>query len=123
MPSISPDRLRGHEGAFEIVEEAVATVLNHSDLHLAIAFTPTPFNTEQFPDVISLLDEIFTKSNRPKRIPGDFVELRAQPLMVLGRARKNTFIRPGLFPIPYIDSRHSRGRLPSETPKCPTAMG
>lgn len=43
------DRLRGHEGAFEIVEEAVATVLNHSDLHLAIAFTPTSFNTEQFP--------------------------------------------------------------------------
>lgn len=88
------DRLRGHEGAFEIVEEAVATVLNHSDLHLAIAFTPTSFNTEQFPDVISLLDEIFTKSNRPKRTPGDFIELRVQPLMVLGRARKNTFIRP-----------------------------
>lgn len=88
------DRLRGHEGAFEIVEEAVATVLNHSDLHLAIAFTPTSFNTEQFPDVISLLDEIFTKSNRSKRTPGDFIELRVQPLMVLGRARKNTFIRP-----------------------------
>lgn len=88
------DRLRGHAGAFEAVREAIATVLNHSSLHLAIAFTPTSFNTDQFPDVLTLLDGIFKESDRPKNLPGDFIELRVQPLMVLGRARKNTFIRP-----------------------------
>ena len=88
------DKLRGRVGAFEIVKDAIATVLNKSDLHLAIAFTPTSFNTEQFSDVISLLDDLFTESDRSNRLPGDFIEMRVQPLMVLGRARKNTFIRP-----------------------------
>lgn len=91
---LSHDRLRGYTGAFNIVREAIATVLNHSSLHLAIAFTPTSFNTDQFSDVLMLLDEIFEKSDRSKNQPGDFIELRVQPLMVLGRARKNTFIRP-----------------------------
>ena len=88
------DRLRGYTGAFGIIKKAIATVLDYSDLHLAIAFTPTSFNTEQFTDVLSLLDEIFVRSGRSTRLPSDFVELRVQPLMVLGRARKNIFIRP-----------------------------
>ena len=44
------DRLRGYTGAFGIIKKAIATVLDYSDLHLAIAFTPTSFNTEQFTD-------------------------------------------------------------------------
>ena len=88
----SHERLRNKKGVFSSVIEAIDYVLNETMLRLSIAFTPTVFNVNDFPKVYELLVEIFEKSNR--HTSNDYIDLRLQPLMLLGRAKDNSSIIP-----------------------------
>lgn len=88
----SHERLRNKKGIFPAVIDAIGYVLNETDLRLSIAFTPTEFNINDFPKVYELLVYLFENSRRNGT--NDYVDLRLQPLMLLGRAKENHDIVP-----------------------------
>lgn len=88
----SHDKLRNHKGAYDAVTATINFVLNETNLRLSIAFTPTAFNIKDFPAVYEMLYELFRKSNRFGT--SDYIDLRLQPLMLLGRAKQNINIVP-----------------------------
>lgn len=91
----SHERLRRHQGAFEPVAKAIEMVLNKTDLRLSIAFCPTSFNIEDLDYVYDFLKGLYNASGRLARLSmEDYIDLRFQPLMLLGRARQNRSIRP-----------------------------
>lgn len=90
--AVSHDRLRKQSGAFDAVISAIKYVLNETRLQLSIAFTPTSFNIKDFPAVYELLFELFNSSGRVGS--NDYIDLRMQPLMLLGRAKHNIGIVP-----------------------------
>lgn len=88
----SHDKLRNRAGTFSSVINAINYVINETNLRLSIAFTPTSFNIDDFSEVYALLAEIFEKSKR--KDTKDYIDLRLQPLMLLGRAKCNQNIIP-----------------------------
>lgn len=80
------DKLRNKTGVYASVMRAIHFVINNTNLHLSIAFTPTNFNLDDFEIVYEELAQIWKNSKRVKT--GDYIELRLQPLMLLGRAKK-----------------------------------
>lgn len=86
------DKLRNKTGVYASVMRAIHFVINNTNLHLSIAFTPTNFNLDDFEIVYEELAQIWKNSKRVKT--GDYIELRLQPLMLLGRAKNNLGIVP-----------------------------
>lgn len=84
------DFLRNKNGAFEKVIDAISLVLNKSDLRLAISFTPTKYNISEFTNYYDFLTELLKNSNR--KDPNNQIDLRSQPLMLLGRAINNDIL-------------------------------
>lgn len=74
----SHDRLRNQEGSFDKAIEAIK-ILKSVDMDPNIAFTPTSFNIDQFTELHELLRSLGLED----------IELRSQPLMLLGRANKH----------------------------------
>lgn len=74
----SHDRLRNQQGAFEKAIQAIE-ILCEIGIHPNIAFTPTSFNINELREVYDLL----------KRYELNDIEIRTQPLMLLGRASNN----------------------------------
>ena len=85
----SHEHMRGFPGLYDRVLDAIDITLNETSLHLSIAFCPTSFNVDDFKPVCTMLRDKLKSSSRTDRI-----DLRVQPLMLLGRARKNRTIRP-----------------------------
>ncbi|MEE0449234.1 MAG: hypothetical protein UC928_04920, partial [Collinsella sp.] len=85
----SHERMRGLSGLYDRVLDAIDLTLNETSLHLSIAFCPTSFNTNDFKPVCTILRDLLKSSGRTDRI-----DIRVQPLMLLGRARRNRTIRP-----------------------------
>ena len=77
---------------FKQVIQAIEIVLEETNIHLSIAFTPTAFNVDDFEEICELLINRFERSHRKQS--NDYIELRLQPLMLLGRARKHHDIEP-----------------------------
>ena len=88
----SHDKLRNREGVFQQVTNAIEYVIKHTKLHLSIAFCPTTFNINDFIKVYDMLEDLFLNSQR--NLEEDYIELRCQPLMILGRAKKHKNIIP-----------------------------
>ena len=85
----SHEHMRGLSGLYDRVLDAIDITLNETSLHLSIAFCPTSFNVDDFKPVCTMLRDKLKSSGRTDRI-----DLRVQPLMLLGRARRNRTIRP-----------------------------
>lgn len=91
----SHDKLRNKVGAYEAVTDAIDLVLSNTDLHLGVAFCPTAFNTDDLRFIYNLLIAAYAASGRFGRMSvSDSIDLRVQPLMLLGRARRHMDIRP-----------------------------
>lgn len=90
--SMAHDKLRNKTGVYSSVMQAIRFVINDTQLHLSIAFTPTNFNVDDFEIVYENLARMWKESNRAKG--RDYIELRLQPLMLLGRAKDNLDIVP-----------------------------
>lgn len=88
----SHDRLRNSEGVFDSVIAAITYLLNNTNVHVAIAYTPTEFNINEFSEFYDFLLSIW--KSRKRQIKNDYLELRLQPLMLLGRAKQNLKIQP-----------------------------
>lgn len=88
----SHDKLRNKCGTYAAVLKAIEYVITNTNLHLSIAFTPTSFNIDDFPAVYDMLSNIFAQSHRKNST--DYIELRLQPLMLLGRAKQHLGIVP-----------------------------
>lgn len=88
----SHDKLRGKNGVYDAVIKAVDYVVNETNLHLSVAFTPTNFNIDDFIWVYDYLSSLWKKSKRYNS--GDYIDFRLQPLMLLGRAKSNSMIMP-----------------------------
>lgn len=88
----SHDKLRNREGVYQKVISAIEYVIKHTTLHLSIAFSPTSFNIKDFIKVYDMLENLFLSSSRNSE--KDYIELRCQPLMILGRAKKHKNIVP-----------------------------
>lgn len=75
---LSHDRLRNQNGAFDKTIQAIKNSIS-AGLKPNIAFTPTSFNISEFKEVHNILRkfELFN------------IDLRVQPLMLMGRAAKN----------------------------------
>lgn len=86
------DKLRNKVGVYASVMRAIHFVINNTNLHLSIAFTPTNFNLDDFEKVYEKLAQFWKESRREET--EDFIELRLQPLMLLGRAKNNLGIIP-----------------------------
>lgn len=80
----SHEHMRGLSGLYDRVLDAIDITLNEASLHLSIAFCPTSFNVDDFKPVCTMLRDKLKSSGRTDRI-----DLRVQPLMLLGRARRN----------------------------------
>lgn len=85
----SHEHMRGLSGLYDRVLDVIDITLNETSLHLSIAFCPTSFNVDDFKPVCTMLRDKLKSSGRTDRI-----DLRVQPLMLLGRARRNRTIRP-----------------------------
>lgn len=85
----SHEHMRGLQGLYERVMNAIDLTLNETSLHLSIAFCPTSFNVDDFKPLCTLLRDKLRASGKTTRI-----DIRVQPLMLLGRARRNRTIRP-----------------------------
>lgn len=85
----SHDRMRGLPGLFNRVLDAVNTTLSSTTLHVSVAFCPTSFNIPDFEPLCTILRNLLRDAGRQDRI-----DIRVQPLMLLGRARRNPDIRP-----------------------------
>lgn len=91
----SHDKLRNRAGVYEAVTDAIDLVLSDTDLHLGVAFCPTAFNTDDLRFIYDLLIAEYAASGRSRRMSvDDSIDLRVQPLMLLGRARRHMDIRP-----------------------------
>lgn len=91
----SHERIRRYKGAFKSAAKAIEVVLAKTDLRLSIAFCPTSFNIDDLDYVYDFLTDQYNNSGRLTRLSlDDYIDLRFQPLMLLGRARKNREIRP-----------------------------
>lgn len=88
----SHDKLRNKCGAFEAVLKAIEYVITKTKLHLSIAFTPTAFNLDDFPAVYETITNFCANSHRKNST--ERVDLRLQPLMLLGRAKQNSGMVP-----------------------------
>ena len=84
--------MRNREGVYQKVISAIEYVIKHTTLHLSIAFSPTSFNIKDFIKVYDMLENLFLSSSRNSE--KDYIELRCQPLMILGRAKKHKNIVP-----------------------------
>ncbi|OVE66735.1 hypothetical protein CCS79_17300 [Clostridium diolis] len=71
------DRMRGVEGSFERAINAVK-IINESGLDLSVAFCPTNFNIDKFPNLIESLKQY-----------KNLIKVRVQPLMLMGRGYVN----------------------------------
>jgi len=71
------DHMRGVKGSFERAINAVK-IINESGLDLSVAFCPTNFNIDKFPNLIEILKQY--KSLK---------KVRVQPLMLMGRGFVN----------------------------------
>lgn len=91
----SHDKLRNQAGAYKQVLKAIEYVLKNTGMHLSIAFSPTRFNINDITEVYDLLKRLFIESGRDEE--NDFIDLRCQPLMILGRAKKHQDIIPSEF--------------------------
>lgn len=76
--SKSHDRLRNQEGVFTKTIQAIKNTIS-AGFKPNIAFTPTSFNINEFKEVHSLLRNLGLND----------IELRVQPLMLMGRASEN----------------------------------
>lgn len=85
----SHERMRRLPGLYDRVLDAIDITMNETSLHLSIAFCPESFNVDDFKPVCTMLRDKLKSSGRTDRI-----DLRVQPLMLLGRARRNRSIRP-----------------------------
>ena len=72
--------------------KAIEYVLKNTGMHLSIAFSPTRFNINDITEVYDLLKRLFIESGRDEE--NDFIDLRCQPLMILGRAKKTSRYYP-----------------------------
>lgn len=90
--ALAHDKLRNKTGVYSSVMQAIRFVINDTQLHLSIAFTPTNFNVDDFEIVYENLARMWKESIRAKG--RDYIELRLQPLMLLGRAKDNLDIVP-----------------------------
>ena len=86
----SHDKLRNQAGAYKQVLKAIEYVLKNTGMHLSIAFSPTRFNINDITEVYDLLKRLFIESGRDEE--NDFIDLRCQPLMILGRAKKDQVV-------------------------------
>lgn len=85
----SHEHMRGLPGLYDRVLDAIDIALNETSLHFSIAFCPASFSVDDFnPDYTMLRDKL-KSSGRTDRI-----NVRVQPLMLLGRARRNRTIHP-----------------------------
>lgn len=75
--SLSHDRMRNYEGAFEKAKRALELIVKE-DIEFSVAFCPTSFNYKEFEEVFNYLKSFNKKCT-----------LRVQPLMEMGRANKN----------------------------------
>ncbi|MDR3988170.1 MAG: hypothetical protein Q3W98_08950, partial [Collinsella sp.] len=85
----SHEHMRGLPGLYDRVLDAIDIALNEASLHFSIAFCPASFNVDDFKPDYTMLRDKLKSSGRTDRI-----DLRVQPLMLLGRARRNRTIRP-----------------------------
>lgn len=74
----SHDRLRNKKGVFEKATAALRLLATTDKINYTVAFTPTSFNINELEDVFNFLKSL-----------GKQVDLRVQPLMMLGRANDN----------------------------------
>ncbi len=89
---VAHDRLRNKKGVYDSVMHAINYVIDCTQLHLSIVFTPTNFNLDDFEAVYETLANMWRASKRKNS--SDYIELRLQPLMLLGRAKNNLDIVP-----------------------------
>lgn len=90
----SHNQLRQNRDAYCKAIDAIDCVLNNTDIHLDIAFSPTSFNINHFVDAYQKISQIFRQSTRFTSNLVDTIELRVQPLMMYGRAGENNEIMP-----------------------------
>lgn len=96
------DKMRGKSGAFDAVLNALRLALEYEDLRVSIAYCPTQFNIDTFEDLYSTVCDVYLKSKQHISKPDLTLELRVQPLMLLGRARLNKYIRPTEIQYRYL---------------------
>lgn len=91
----SHDLMRGKKGAFKRTIDILSYVLGETSLNISVAFTPTSFNVRDFRqlyfELVSLQNDL-----RDDRGAASSIDLRVQPLMLLGRARANSWIEPNV---------------------------
>lgn len=91
----SHDGMRRMQGAFDRVWSALKMTMDEPRLALSIAFCPTSFNIDDFDELVDRLHDLYLHSKRAHEVgkSSEFT-IRVQPLMLLGRARKNPELRP-----------------------------
>lgn len=75
----SHDRIRNKEGVYENAIRAIKMLIDYN-VEIAVAFTPTSFNVDEFEDLYHLLQGLGMKGTS---------NIRVQPLMIMGRASNN----------------------------------
>jgi MoaA/NifB/PqqE/SkfB family radical SAM enzyme len=85
----SHERMRNKKGIFNNVMDALDYCINNTKLNISVAFTPTVFNIYEFISLYEILKHKFKG-----RTDNSVLNLRSQPLMLLGRAKSNKNICP-----------------------------
>ena len=103
----SHDKMRCLPGAFDRAWNALEMAMSETRLALSVAFCPTAFNIDDFDGLVRKLHDVYLDSFRANdnRDNREFT-IRVQPLMLLGRARSNTSLRPT-----YLQYRHLVERI------------
>ncbi len=103
--SVAHDKMRGKVGAFESALNALKLALDYEDLRVSVAYCPTQFNIDTFDDLYHMICDVYLKSRQHILNRDMTLEFRVQPLMLLGRARRNKFIRPTEIQYRYLVNR------------------
>lgn len=97
------DHMRGVQGAFDRAINAIE-IINKYDITLSVAFCPTNFNIDQFPNLVERLAK-YKNLN----------QIRTQPFMLLGRGSQND-ISPNELQyrnlVKFINNHNKFGLIP-----------
>ena len=98
----SHNRMRRQPEAFERTWQSLEMVMNEPRLAFSIAFCPTAFNIQDFEPLVERIHKAYRDSARVESADENLgFSFRVQPLMLLGRARKDSSLRPS-----YLQYRH-----------------
>lgn len=108
--AITHEKLRGREGSFDRAIQAIENAREAGFPVVAIAFSPTRFNCDEFRQVVDIVEKL------------GVLQIRVQPLMLMGRAVPN---REDIFPSQkqYMDLVRSINDLRKSYPKLKIEWG